>query len=237
MNVKICFCLFSLLFLNHSYAAVSLDRTRAIFPGDKNSIVLNIENTNDNSSYLAQSWLEDDNGKKIEDGALVALPPLQSLAPKTKSVVQINKTGFAEKLPLDRESLFYFNLREIPPKAKEQNVLQVALQTNIKLFYRPSAILDKANTTYQRELILTETSQGYKIKNPTPFHITIIGIGKTAQASLESDFSVVMIKPFGEIEIKSKKLNHFFLTYIDDFGGKKSIPFSCQQAQCVATKD
>lgn len=226
----------SLFLLNQSYAAVSLDRTRAIFPGDKNSIVLNIENTNDTTSYLAQSWLEDEHGKKIEEGALVALPPLQSLAPKTKSVVQINQTGFAEKLPLDRESLFYFNLREIPPKAKEENVLQVALQTNIKLFYRPSAILTKANTDYQRELVLTETKLGYKIKNPTPFHITIIGIGKTAQESLTSDFSVVMVKPFSEIEIKSQKLSHFFLTYIDDFGGKKSIPFSCQQIQCVATK-
>lgn len=236
MYVKCCFLLLSLFIFNQSYAAVSLDRTRAIFSGDKNSMVLNIENTNDNTSYLAQSWLEDENGKKIEDGALIALPPLQSLAPKTKSVVQINQTAFAGKLPLDRESLFYFNLREIPPKAKEQNVLQVALQTNIKLFYRPMQILNKANTNYQRDLVLTETSQGYKIKNPTPFYITIIGIGKTAQASLESEFTVVMIKPFSEIEIKSKKSNTFFLTYIDDFGGKKSIPFSCQQAQCVATK-
>ncbi|MGG4607738.1 fimbrial biogenesis chaperone [Providencia sp. Me31A] len=236
MNVKQYFFVFLLLFLNQSYAAVSLDRTRAIFPGDKNSIVLNIENTNDNTAYLAQSWLEDEHGKKIEDGELVALPPLQSLSPKTKGIVQISQTGFAENLPADRESLFYFNLREIPPKAKEGNVLQVALQTNIKLFYRPSGILAKANTDYQRELVLTETPQGYKVKNPTPFHITIIGLGKTEKDAVESDIPVFMAKPFSDIEIKSKKLNQFFLTYLNDFGGKKSIPFSCQQAQCTATK-
>ncbi|MEX6226452.1 fimbria/pilus periplasmic chaperone [Providencia hangzhouensis] len=33
------------------------------------------------------------------------------------------------ELPQDRESLFYFNLREVPPKSDKDNVLQIALQT------------------------------------------------------------------------------------------------------------
>ncbi|WP_227550703.1 fimbria/pilus periplasmic chaperone, partial [Klebsiella quasipneumoniae] len=35
------------------------------------------------------------------------------------------------KLPADRESLFYFNVREIPPKSNKANTLQIALQTRI----------------------------------------------------------------------------------------------------------
>ncbi|WP_223346554.1 fimbria/pilus periplasmic chaperone, partial [Escherichia coli] len=40
----------------------------------------------------------------------------------------------------DRESLFYYNVREIPPKSGKANTLQIALQTRIKLFWRPKAL-------------------------------------------------------------------------------------------------
>ncbi|MGT9169473.1 fimbria/pilus periplasmic chaperone, partial [Escherichia coli] len=50
-------------------------------------------------------------------------------------------------LPIDnqrmidhRESLFYYNVREIPPKSGKANTLQIALQTRIKLFWRPKAL-------------------------------------------------------------------------------------------------
>ncbi len=44
-------------------------------------------------------------------------------------------------LPQDRESLFYFNLREIPPRSDKPNSLQLALQTRIKFFYRPQSLV------------------------------------------------------------------------------------------------
>lgn len=43
------------------------------------------------------------------------------------------------KLPNDRETLFYFNVREIPPK-QIKNVMQVTMQHALKLFWRPKAI-------------------------------------------------------------------------------------------------
>ena len=44
------------------------------------------------------------------------------------------------RLPADRESLFYYNMREIPPKAEQKNVMQIAMQSRLKLFWRPKAI-------------------------------------------------------------------------------------------------
>lgn len=83
-------------------------------------------------------------------------------------MVRLSTTPDISKLPQDRESLFYFNLREIPPRSEKANVLQIALQTKIKLFYRPAAIKTRPNEVWQDQLILNKVSGGYRIENPTP---------------------------------------------------------------------
>lgn len=42
-----------------TYSAVTLDRTRIIFPGTEKSINVTISNDNPEEAYLAQSWIED----------------------------------------------------------------------------------------------------------------------------------------------------------------------------------
>lgn len=36
--------------------------------------------------------------------------------------------------------MFWFNLREIPPRNDKPNVLTLALQTRLKIFWRPASI-------------------------------------------------------------------------------------------------
>ncbi|WP_348254033.1 fimbria/pilus periplasmic chaperone, partial [Salmonella enterica] len=72
-------------------------------------------NENKQLPYLAQSWLENEQGEKVKQGALAIIPPVQRLEPSAKGMVRIMQTPSAASLPQDRESLFYFNLREIPP--------------------------------------------------------------------------------------------------------------------------
>ncbi|MBP0644981.1 fimbria/pilus periplasmic chaperone, partial [Mycobacterium tuberculosis] len=84
---------------------------------------------------LAQAWIEDPEGNKIES-PLTALPPLQRVEPGAKSQIKIQVTGGTIPLAQDKEALYYFNLREIPPKSNKPNTLQIALQTRVKLFYR-----------------------------------------------------------------------------------------------------
>lgn len=40
----------------------------------------------------------------------------------------------AGDLPVDRESVFWLNVKEIPKKSAEENVLQIAVRSRIKLF-------------------------------------------------------------------------------------------------------
>lgn len=105
--------LIPLLFIaNNSMAAVSLDRTRAIVEGSSNPVVINIENQSDTLPYLAQSWIDDKDGNKLTTGPLISTPLVQRLEPNVKSMIRISTTDVS-KLPKDRESIYYFNLREI----------------------------------------------------------------------------------------------------------------------------
>ena len=108
--------------VQQAVAAISLDRTRVIFNGDQKSISLSISNQNKELPYLAQGWIEDATGNKVTS-PLMVLPPLQRVEPGAKSQVKIQASPEVASLPQDRESLFYFNLREIPPKSSKPNTL------------------------------------------------------------------------------------------------------------------
>lgn len=125
-----------------AHAAIALDRTRVIFDGDLKTVSLNISNQNKQLPYLAQGWIEDDRGNKIQSPFTV-LPPVQRVEPGKPSQVKIQSLPAARQLPQDRETLYYFNLREIPPRSNKPNTLQIALQTRIKMFYRPAALAPK----------------------------------------------------------------------------------------------
>lgn len=217
-------------------AAISLDRTRAIFNGDEKSITLNIANDNKQLPYLAQAWLENAQQEKITTGPLVVTPPVQRLEPGAKSMVRVAASPDISKLPQDRESLFYFNLREIPPKSEKANVLQIALQTKIKLFYRPAAIKAKPNAEWQDQLILNKTSGGYRIENPTPYYVTVIGLGGSEKEAKEGRFEAVMLAPKSEQTVKANSHASPWLSYINDYGGRPVLQFQCSGPRCTAVK-
>lgn len=75
------------------------------------------------------------------------------------------------KLPADRESVFYFNVREIPPKSNKLNTLQIALQTRIKLFWRPKALENTSmKSPWQHKVTLIRNGQDFTVNNLTPYY-------------------------------------------------------------------
>ena len=217
-------------------AAISLDRTRAIFNGGEKSMTLNVANDNKQLPYLAQAWIENEKQEKITTVPIVVTPPVQRLEPGAKSMVRLASTPDISKLPQDRESLFYFNLREIPPKSDKANVLQIALQTKIKLFYRPKAIEAQPNAVWQDQLVMSKTSGGYRIENPTPYYVTVIGLGGTEKQAKEGEFEAVMLAPKSTQMVKSVIYSTPYLSYINDYGGRPVLQFSCSGDRCTAVK-
>lgn len=228
--------LLSLTTLQVADAAVALDRTRVIFDGSQKSMSVNVRNDNTTLPYLAQTWVEDTEGHKIQS-PLMALPPLQRMEPGAKSLVKIQLApGAVAKLPPDRESLFYFNLREIPPKSTKPNVLQLALQTRVKLFYRPAALVKAvadSETPWQEQLILTRQGDRYQVTNPTAYYITLVADGKI-------DMKPLMLAPKSstDLGVRAAELgSQPHIAYINDWGGRPVLTFGCVGNTCKVTSN
>ncbi|AKJ43420.1 fimbria/pilus periplasmic chaperone [Pragia fontium] len=219
-------------------AAIALDRTRVIYDGSQKSLSLNISNENKQLPYLAQGWIEDMQGNKITS-PLTVLPPIQRVEPGAKSQVKVQGLPAASALPQDRESLFYFNLREIPPRTDKPNTLQIALQTRIKLFYRPKVLMTASgDTPWQEKITLSKQGDSYVVNNPTPYFVTLVdGRSKVKGKSLK-DFDPLMVEPKGQGTLKTSATalgNSPVLTYINDYGGRPQLQFNCSGGNCTAT--
>ncbi len=224
--------------VSQSHAGISLDRTRLIITGDEASASANLSNTSSSIPFLAQAWVEDANGKKITS-PLVVLPPLQRINGGQKGVARVSKTAEIDKLPQDKESLFYLNVREAPPKPDKPNVLQLAMQSRIKLFYRPTAIIPKSKSSvWQDQITFQKQGNNWRAENPTPYYVTIISLNDkliTEGGKKLTDFPGVMIAPKSNLDIKvNGASNSFTMMYVNDYGGHPELKYSCNGNSCKA---
>ncbi|PLR61055.1 MULTISPECIES: fimbria/pilus periplasmic chaperone [Pseudomonas] len=240
LNTRRLFQAFALLVLGLSqstHAAVGLDRTRVIFDGGKEATSVNITNNNTQLPYLAQGWIEDEDGKKITT-PLIVLPPVQRLEPGKQSQVKVQALPAAKMLPQDRETVFYFNLREIPPRSDKANTLQIALQTRIKLFYRPQAIAPSQqdlSNPWQEKLTLTREGEHYKVNNPTPYYVTLVDARSSKDGKTVPGFEPLMVPPKGALALgpTAKALGTTpYLSYVNDYGGRPVLAFTCSGDTC-----
>ena len=229
--------LLAMCLINNSKAAIGLDRTRVIFDGSKDAVSMNITNNNTELPYLAQGWIEDESGKKIST-PLTVLPPVQRLEPGKNSQVKVQGLPAAKLLPQDRESVYYFNLREIPPSSEKANSLQIALQTRIKLFYRPASIVpgqQEQADPWQQQLTLTREGEHYLVNNPTPYYVTLIDARRTKADQTAADFEPLMVSPNASSTLGPTVAalgTTPVLTYVNDYGGRPTLLFKCSGNTC-----
>ncbi|HGM6627009.1 TPA: molecular chaperone [Serratia marcescens] len=145
---------------------VTVGGTRLIYDGSKKEASLSVTNS-DGNPYLIQSWIE----AKTEGGEkapFIITPPLFRLEGNQQNVLRIVRTG--GNLPEDRESLYWMNIKSIPATTKKEgvNTLQIAVNTRIKLIYRPQGVSGTPETVTDK---LTWSQSGNKltVTNPTPF--------------------------------------------------------------------
>jgi len=154
-------------------AALTIDSTRIVLPSNKRSASLVVANPS-KAAYAAQVWVNTASDDTTTSVPLLASPALFRLDSGREQLVQINV--LPNDLPTDRESLFYFNVQELPqvdPDAR--NVLNIALRTRIKLFYRPSQLKEKPETRLNELQWSAQQLDGawqLVVDNPTPFHFT-----------------------------------------------------------------
>ncbi|ECY9926395.1 fimbrial chaperone [Salmonella enterica] len=126
-------------------ADIVISGTRIVYPASSKDVIVNLDNRG-NKPLLVQTWLDDGrDGVDPQELKLpfVITPPVSRIDPQKGQSLRITYMGSA--LPQDRESLFWFNVLEIPPKSKAKegeslNQLQLAFRTRIKLFFRPDGL-------------------------------------------------------------------------------------------------
>lgn len=220
-----------------AHASVTPDRTRLVFNESDKSISVTLRNNNEKLPYLAQSWLEDEKGNKITS-PLAVLPPVQRIDAMMNGQVKIQALPDIHTLPSDRESLFYYNVREIPPKTGKANTLQIALQTRIKLFWRPKA-LEKIDMRkpWQFKVTLTRSGQDYTVNNPTPYHVIISDASTQKKGPTAAGFKPLVMSPKTSQPLKAKMDSAPVLTYINDYGARLPLIFRCEGDTCKVDED
>ncbi len=177
------------------YAGVALGATCVIYPSDQKQVQLAVTNNDENSVFLIQSWIENAEGKK--DNQFAITPPLFSMKGKRENTLRIiDATN--NQLPKDRESLFWLNVKAIPAMDKanlNENSLQLAIISRIKLYYRPTG-LSVAPDKVASELGFKRQGKSLTVINPTPYYATVTEL-RIGSAKLEN----TLVPPFGEVSI------------------------------------
>lgn len=135
------------LFAMSSHASIVLYGTRVIFSAKETEVTLKISNKG-KRPLLAQSWLDrgdEDESPDSIDVPFVVTPSLARLESGDQQMLRIIHSGQA--LPQDRESLFWLNVLDVPPRTESpkdsSGSLAIAFRTRIKLMYRPQGLPGK----------------------------------------------------------------------------------------------
>ncbi len=158
-------------------ASVVIAGTRVIFPGQDQEVTVQLTNEGQRPA-LVQAWLDEGDAAaspETIDVPFTLTPAMFRLDPGNGQALRLLQTGAA--LPKGRESLYWLNVLEVPPKATDDaNRLQLALRTRIKVMYRPAGLPGKAAdapAAVRWELLDQGGGKGYALKasNPTPYYV------------------------------------------------------------------
>lgn len=220
-----------MLMTHFTYASVVLERTRLIFPADKSIISLQVFNRSEQPT-LIQSWIDEGNIASTPEtttAPFFVIPPMVKMT--ANGGLQLKIQQLENRLPKDRESIFYLNVLDIAPKPENKenlSTLQLALQTRIKIFYRPVQLKLTTEDVF-KQIGITHNGEYLEINNPTAYYFTISKIYFDDKEELLKN--AIMIAPFAKQHIQYQKqadINQVItVIYIDDNGNlqqdKKNI--------------
>ncbi|KRP52617.1 fimbrial biogenesis chaperone [Pseudomonas poae] len=159
-------------------ASVVINSTRIVYGQNDREVTVRLESKNQ-APVLAQVWLDSGDEQATPERAgvpFVVTPPIFRMEPGKQQVARLAYTGDA--LPQAQESLFWFNLLEVPAQsstALQGNQLQLAFRSRIKLFFRPANLpyrVEDAPEKLQWRRVSTHQGQAVEVFNPTPYYVT-----------------------------------------------------------------
>ncbi|WP_421535073.1 molecular chaperone [Pseudomonas marginalis] len=163
----------------HSIASVVITGTRLVYPEKDSEITVSLENKGE-LPILGQTWMDSGNIYSTPSNAIapfILTPPVFRMDANAVQSVRMRLVG--GDLPKNKESVFYFNLLEVPTKADIQvtdSSLQMAFRTRIKVFYRPKALNGTASEAIEKlQWTLLREGNGFVLQgyNPSDFYVSL----------------------------------------------------------------
>lgn len=207
-------------------ASVTISGTRVVYNAADKETTVKVNNKGQVPA-LVQVWIDKGDSEAAPtsiDVPFTVTPPVTRIEVDKSQTLRIFYTG--EALPKDKESLFWLNVLDVPPKESSQgganNYLQFAIRTRIKLFFRPAQLKGNAQTA-PAELIWRATGRGASaaldVRNPTPYYVSFASV-QWGQATLDEG-GMVAPGETAHFTLKGTASGEAKVHYraINDFGG------------------
>lgn len=163
---------------------------------------------------LVQAWIDDgqiDAVPQESKAPIVTLPPIFRMAPGDQTSLRMITSG--APLPMNRESLFWLNLYEIPATPKDQpansQTVTVTMRTQIKVLVRPDRLPYRA-VELPKRLVFSLSKQPGKlvltVENPTPYYASFSAIQVKSGISSQQK-TPDMIAPLSSGTVEFDKLD------------------------------
>ncbi|NWC96542.1 MULTISPECIES: fimbria/pilus periplasmic chaperone [unclassified Pseudomonas] len=174
------------LVCSQAMAGVVITGTRLVYPASQKEITVKLNN-NGLKPALVQAWVDTGDVQSSPTSSkapFVLSPPVSRVDPSKGQSLRLMFTGVP--LPANKESVFWFNILEIPPKADgpvEMNVLQMAFRSRIKIFYRPDNLPGSpSDAPPQVQWKVIADGSGYALQafNPTVYHVSLVELALVA---------------------------------------------------------
>ena len=255
-NVLLTSCLMACIgFTQVVYAHVAPDATRVIYHGGNQFTTVDVKNNDPRFDYGLESYVLSHKKSNLlfpdtesMNRVFMVSPKFMMVPPKNKRVeLQIIKLP-GQTLPQDRESLFYLEFQEAPPRAAAhgKNVLQIAVRSQIKLIYRPHDIKPISSQNLQGKVSAVFQDGKMVVHNNSPYVISAIRMFNRPKTSAhetlkKSDevrgnvqLTTTIFKPFSKTVVflnKTKPSNdRLYLEYIGDYGGVRDVSIRVKNA-------
>ncbi|WP_080925961.1 molecular chaperone [Pseudomonas chlororaphis] len=175
--------------------------TRFIFDGEQQSLMVTLINE-DPQPALVQSLLQWGDGDPNRDLPMVVNKPLLLIPAQGRASITLFYQGIG--LPTDRESFLLLRVMQVPQKPKEENSMQIALQHNMKLIFRPKLPGSLEDAVEKLRWAPSQAAPGsYQARNDTPYYLTLTEVGLRDRTGIPCGNSIehLMIAPFSSYEL------------------------------------
>ena len=207
--------------------ALVLSGTRLIYPAAARQVRIEVLDVG-RQPALMQAWIDAGDAEAPPQDIrvpFVLTPPMARIDPGKSQALSVVFTG--PPLPADRESVFWLNVVDIPPRPRTEpgrNYIQFAVRTRIKLLYRPAALHgnpEEAMRALRWREICRAGQCSVVADNPTAYAIAIVDLRCQAGARVVAQHLQGTALPFGAARWRvppSPRVRSVRYAVINDYG-------------------